>query len=228
MMHRRTFLYTATALLAAAVLPATNAQTTQKPQGKAMKVLVLGASGSLGPYVIDALKQKGAALRLFARTLRRVERFKSANVEIVEGDALDTAALTEALKGCDAVYAGLSGELDRLARSVIAAMNTAGVQRLVWISSYGIHGDVPDGTKAPAAYINSAKTVMASELDYTVIRPQWFSSADEINYETTSWNAREMFKNPDAKISRKSIADLVARCIVEGFGVRDSLGINRK
>ena len=231
-MQRRTFLSTP-ALLAAAILPAVHAQTieTAKAENTPMKILILGASGSLGPAVIDALTQKSARsnvqLRLFARDAKRVQRFKSDNVEIVQGDALDTKALTAALAGCSAVYAGLAGELDKLARSVIAAMNAANVRRLVWISSYGIHSDVPDGTKAPAAYISSAKIIMDSGLDYTVIRPQWFSSADEINYETTSWSAGEMFKNPSSKISRKSIADLVARCIFENFGVRDSLGINR-
>ena len=35
------------------------------------------------------------------------------------------------------------------------------------------------------------------------------------------------FKNPDAQISRKSIAHLVGRCIYENFGIKDSLGINR-
>ncbi|MBQ9578172.1 MAG: NAD(P)H-binding protein [Ottowia sp.] len=193
-----------------------------------MNILILGASGSLGPHIIDALGKKGAHLRLFARNPKRVERFKGENIEITQGDALDTAALAAALQGCDAVYAGLAGELEALARSVVAAMQQAGVKRLVWISSYGIHGEVPDGTKAPAAYANSARIVMDSALDYTIIRPQWFGNADEVNYETTSWNAREMFKNPDARISRKSIADLVARCIFEGFGTRDSLGINRR
>ena len=197
-----------------------------------MKILILGASGSLGPHVIDALEKKGAPsqvrLRLFARNPKRVERFKGENIEITQGDALDTAALAAALQGSDAVYAGLAGELEALARSVVEAMQQAGVKRLVWISSYGIHGEVPDGTKAPAAYANSARIVMDSALDYTIIRPQWFGNADELNYETTSWNAREMFKNPDARISRKSIADLVARCIFEGFGTRDSLGINRR
>lgn len=193
-----------------------------------MNILILGASGSLGPHIIDALGKKGAHLRLFARNPKRVERFKGENIEITQGDALDTAALVAALQGCDAVYAGLAGELEALARSVVASMQQAGVKRLVWISSYGIHGEVPDGTKAPAAYANSARIVMDSALDYTIIRPQWFGNADEVNYETTSWNAREMFKNPGARISRKSIADLVVRCIFEGFGTRDSLGINRR
>ena len=62
-----------------------------------MKILILGASGSLGAHVIDALGKKGAHLRLFARNPKRVERFKGENIEITQGDALDTAALAAAL-----------------------------------------------------------------------------------------------------------------------------------
>ncbi|WP_258443349.1 NAD(P)H-binding protein [Helicobacter sp. 16-1353] len=57
-----------------------------------------------------------------------------------------------------------------------------------------------------------------STLDYTIIRPGWFSYENEINYEVTYKG--EAFKNPEARISRKSIADLVQRCIFENFRIR--------
>ena len=133
----------------------------------------------------------------------------------------------DALNGVDAVYAGLAGSLEEMARSLVKAMRETGVKRLVWISSYGIYAEAGRSGMPPSSYVNSAKIVESSNLDYTIIRPQWFSSADEVNYETTSWNKKEPFRNPDAQISRKSIAHLVARCIYENFGVRDSLGINR-
>ena len=104
-------------------------------------------------------------------------------------------------------------------------MNAAQVKRLVWISSYGIYNEIGNGTMPPAEYVHSAKIIEQSNLDYTIIRPQWFSSRDEIDYEIT--HRHEKFKNPDAQISRKSIADLVAKCIVDNLGVKDSLGINK-
>ena len=82
--------------------------------------------------------------------------------------------------------------------------------------------------RAPSSYINSAKIIENSGLDYTLIRPQWFSKADEIDYEVTSWAKGEKFKNENAQISRKSIANLVKRCLVDSFGAKDSLGINKK
>ncbi|WP_298987334.1 hypothetical protein [uncultured Campylobacter sp.] len=61
-----------------------------------------------------------------------------------------------------------------------------------------------------------------------MIRPQWFSSANEIDYEVTSWAKGEKFKNENTQISRKSIANLVKICLVDSFGIKDSLGINKK
>ena len=189
-----------------------------------MKILLLGATGSLGKFVIDELrKNENAELVLYVRNPARAEIYENSRVKIVQGDGSDTANLSATLKGVDAVYAGLAGDLVNLANSLVGAMNEAGVKRLVWITSYGIYGEA--GETPPNSYINSAKIIENSGLDYTLIRPQWFSSVDEINYEIT--HRDEKFKNPNAQISRKSIANLVGRCIFENFGVRDSLGINR-
>ncbi|EAU00808.1 NAD(P)H-binding protein [Campylobacter curvus] len=193
-----------------------------------MKILILGATGSLGSYVIEELlKEEGAQLRLYARNPAKVEKFKNERAQIVRGDVLDEGALKDALDGVDAVYAGLAGELEAMAQTLVAAMDAKGVKRLVWISSYGIYGEAGRGSMPPSGYVISAAVVEGSGLDYMIIRPQWFSGADEIDYETTSWNKKERFKNPDAKISRRLIANLVARCVFENFGIRDSIGINK-
>ncbi|WP_169778789.1 NAD(P)H-binding protein [Campylobacter curvus] len=193
-----------------------------------MKILILGATGSLGRYVIDELlKEQSVKLMLYVRNPAKVEKFNEGRVQIVRGDVLDEGALKDALDGVDAVYAGLAGELEAMARTLVTAMDAKGVKRLVWISSYGIYGEAGRGSMPPSGYVISAAVVEGSGLDYTIIRPQWFSGADEIDYETTSWNKKERFKNPDAKISRRSIANLVARCIFESFGIRDSIGINK-
>ena len=195
-----------------------------------MKILLLGASGSLGSYVIDELLSvEDVNLRLYARDIKKLENFRSDKTTLMQGDVLDKARLKEVLNGVDSVYAGLAGSLEAMASSLVSAMKETGVKRLVWITSYGIYeGEVPSGRRAPSSYINSAKIIENSGLCYTLIRPQWFSSADEIDYEVTSWSKGEKFKNENAEISRRSIANLVKRCLIDGFGIKDSLGINKK
>ena len=110
-----------------------------------MRILVLGGTGSLGSYVIEALlKDENASLRLYGRKPAKLEKYKSNHVEIIKGDVLDEAALKEALKGVDGVYAGLAGSLESMANTLVKVMSETGVKRLVWITSYGIYdGEVP-------------------------------------------------------------------------------------
>ncbi|WP_300761610.1 NAD(P)H-binding protein [Helicobacter sp. UBA3407] len=75
-------------------------------------------------------------------------------------------------------------------------------------------------------YIKNYEANIALLIDYTIIRAQWFSNADEIDYELTQKG--EAFKNPSGRISRKSIADLIVKlCTIKNFGIRQSLGINK-
>ena len=114
-----------------------------------MKVLLLGASGSLGGYVIEELlRVDGVNLRLYARGIKKLEKFKSDSTELMQGDAEDEARLVEALSGVNAVYAGLAGSLEMMASTLVSAMKKSGVKRVVWITSYGIYaGEVPSGAR---------------------------------------------------------------------------------
>ena len=233
-MKRRSFLKNSAILGAVAVFGCANlspnllfgAENLVNSKDKKMKILLLGATGSLGSFIIDELlKNEKTELILYVRNPAKAKKFENERVKIVVGDANDTPNLTTALQGVDAVYAGLAGDLENLANSVVKAMNEAKVKRIVWITSYGIYGEAGRDGTPPISYVNSAKIIENSGLDYTLIRPQWFSSVDEVNYEVT--HRHEKFKNPDAQISRKSIAHLVGRCIYENFGMKDSLGINR-
>lgn len=197
-----------------------------------MRILIIGANGSVAKIATQGFLQgTDVKLRLFLRDSARLNALKSERVEIFEGDASDKATLVAALRGIDVVYANLAGDLPTMARAIIAAMQESGVKRLVWISTYGVHDEIPSANRADirayiAPYIDSVKIIESSDLDYTIIRPQWFSNADEIDYELTKKG--EKFKNPDAQISRKSIAHLILRLCTEGnFGVRESFGINK-
>ena len=209
-------------------------------KGEKMKILIIGANGSVAREVTNAILKglENVNLRLFLRSSSRLQNVKNANpnrVELFEGDATDKEALKTAMQGVDVVYANLAGNLPKMAEAIIKAMNETRLKRLIWISSYGIYQDeykeIPNRnlgeiSSALKPYVNSAKLIENSNLDYTIIRPQWFSNANEIDYELTQKG--EVFKNPDALISRKSIAHLVIRlCLEKDFGLRQSLGINK-
>jgi uncharacterized protein YbjT (DUF2867 family) len=190
-------------------------------------ILILGANGSVAHYAIELfLNETDANLTLYLRNSRRLKNVDPNRVRIIEGDVLDTNKLKEAMVGQEVVYANLAGDLEQQAKNIVKAMDESGVRRLIFISSMGIYDEVP-GEKHGSIldpYRKSAKVIEASDLDYTIVRPAWFTNADEIDYETTQKG--EPFKG--SVVSRKSVAALIVK-IAESpeLEVRRSLGINK-
>lgn len=198
-----------------------------------MKVLILGANGKIARLAEEQLSNEQVNQRLFLRNATRIT--PNPFQEIVEGDATNVADLTAALNGVDIVYANLAGStIEEQAKTVVQAMDQAQVKRLVWISTLGIYDEVPgnygkwnhqmlDGGYLET-YSAEAKVIEQSDLVYTIIRPAWLSDKDEVAYELTQKG--EAFKGTE--VSRKSIADLVTKIILEPANHRhESLGVNK-
>jgi uncharacterized protein YbjT (DUF2867 family) len=193
------------------------------------KILILGAYGQIARVATGLfLARTDAQLTLYLRNARRLKDAGPADrVCVVEGDVLDAATLDAAMQGQDAVYANLSGNMEQQAKAIVAAMNRAGMRRIIFISSMGIYDEVP-GERHGAIldpYRKSAAVIEASGLDYTIVRPAWLNDRDEIAYGTTAKG--DTFANAGAMVSRKSVADLVVRlATTPGLETRGSLGVH--
>ncbi|PRZ44065.1 uncharacterized protein YbjT (DUF2867 family) [Antricoccus suffuscus] len=107
-------------------------------------VVVTGATGYVGGRLVPELLEAGYRVRILARDIRRLESRPWIDlVEIVEADATDQAAVTEALTGVDVAYylihsigTGTKFAMkDRqTARSFAAAARDVGVGHLVYLS----------------------------------------------------------------------------------------------
>lgn len=190
-------------------------------------VLILGANGGIARIAIDLfLNETDVQLTLYLRNSRRLRNINSNRARIIEGDVMDIEKLKEAMIGQDVVYANLAGNLEPMAKNIVEAMYATGVKRLIWISSMGIYDEVPGEKYGSllAPYRKSAAIIEASDLDYTILRPGWFTNKDEIDYETTQKG--EPFKGHE--VSRKSVAHLVVKLATSPeLEVRRSLGVNK-
>ena len=186
-------------------------------------VLLLGASGNIAKHVIDILcKKDDINLTLFLRNARRLRNNDVSKCRIVEGDVLNYVQLKDAVAGQDIVYGNLSGELEAMAKNIVKAMEEKGVKRLVFISSIGIY-DVPL-KPVLKPYRKAADVIEGSNLEYTILRPTWFTNADEVDYEIT----RKGEPEKGSIVSQKSLAKLIATIIIspEKY-IRESLGVNK-
>jgi uncharacterized protein YbjT (DUF2867 family) len=186
-------------------------------------VIILGASGNIAKHVTDILATKNnIQLSLFLRNAKRLGNKDVSNCRVIEGDVLNFDQLKEAIKGQDIVYANLSGDLEAMAKNIVKAMEETGVKKIIFISSIGIY-DVPL-KPVLKPYRKAADVIEASELQYTILRPTWFTSADEVDYETT----RKGQPEKGSVISQKSLATFITKVIEspEKY-ICENLGINK-
>src|SRR6516162_4527054 len=145
--------------------------------------LILGAGGQIAQHVVRALRSHRAIRpTLFLRDASKLAGIDTTKMRIAEGDVGNRKQLRAAMKDQDIVYANLSGDVDVLARTIVAAMKEAGVKRLIFIASLGIYDEVPgkfgkwnrrEIGDALVPYRKAADLIESSGLDYTIIRPAW-------------------------------------------------------
>lgn len=186
-------------------------------------IIILGASGNIAKHVIDILvKQDNINLTLFLRNKNRLRNNDVSECRIIEGNVMNYNQLKEAIKDQEIVFAGLSGDLENMAKNIVKAMEETGVKKLIFISSIGIY-DVPL-KPVLKPYRKAADVIETSALDYTVLRPTWFTNVDEVDYEITKKGEPEK----GTVISQKSLATFITKIIEspEKYS-RESLGINK-
>lgn len=197
------------------------------------RVLILGAAGAIAQHVIDFLiDDKTIELTLFARNANQLSLYKS-KATIIEGDALNDTQLNNAIAGKDIVYANLAGSVDKMADHIVKTMQANNVKRLIFVTSLGIHNEVPGKFgewnsrmigSVLRTYSRAADFIESSDLEYTIIRPAWLQDDDEVDFETT--HKPEPFKGTE--VSRKSVAAYIADVIQHPTkDVKASVGVNK-
>jgi nucleoside-diphosphate-sugar epimerase len=120
-----------------------------------MKILVTGATGFLGRVIVGKLVGQHEVVALVRATSSR-ERF-APELSFAEGDVTDRASLERAMGGCDAVIHAAAlvkilaprEDFDRInvqgLENVLAAASSAGVEKLVYVSSFMALGPTEGG-----------------------------------------------------------------------------------
>lgn len=108
-----------------------------------MKIALIGASGFIGSALRDEALARGHQVKALVTRPERLDVHENLHVE--KSDALDSASLTEQLRGADVVLSAFSGHAQddvygyylRGFDSILAASRAAGVPRLLVVGGAG-------------------------------------------------------------------------------------------
>jgi putative NADH-flavin reductase len=151
-----------------------------------MKLFILGATGGIGSALIDQACARGHTVTAFVRSPQKIAG-TDPRLTVVTGDPRNAQQLASAMRGHDAVLSALGsrslmahGLLRDCARSTVAAMQAASVDRLVIVSAAALFPDagllaaILRRTLLASAMDDAAameKTVMGDGLEWTIARP---------------------------------------------------------
>jgi putative NADH-flavin reductase len=189
-----------------------------------MKILIFGATGTVGRELVTQGLEMGHTVTAFARDPSKLA-ISHANLEIIEGGVMDSAVVDPAVAGHDAVLvalgAGSKGQVRSTGtRNIIQAMQKSGTRRLVCLSTLGV-GDsrgnlnflwkyIMFGMLLRAAYadhVTQENEVIRSGLDWTIVRPSAYTDGERTGNYRHGFSANE--KGLKLKISRADVADFV-------------------
>ena len=206
-----------------------------------MKVLIFGATGTVGRELVTQALEMGHTVTAFARDPSKLA-IGHASLEIIEGDVMDSAAVDRAVAGHDAVLialgAGSKGQVRSTGtRNIIQAMQKSGTRRLVCLSTLGV-GDsrgnlnflwkyIMFGMLLRAAFadhVTQEDDVIRSGLDWTIVRPAAYTDGERTGDYRHGFPATE--KGLKLKISRADVADFVLTQLANDSYIRMTPGVS--
>jgi putative NADH-flavin reductase len=206
-----------------------------------MKIIIFGATGSMGRQVVNQALAQGHLVTAFVRDAAKLG-ISHHNLQIATGDVMDPVSVKNAIHGHDAVLvsigAGRKGTVrSEGTRNVINAMESAGVRRLVCQSSLGV-GDSRSNLNAFWKYImfglllrpaykdhgRQEQHVRQSNLDWTIVRPGAFIDGELTGQYRHGFSSKD--KTTRLKISRNDVADFMLKQLFEHKYLHRSPGLS--
>ena len=193
-----------------------------------MKLVIFGATGSIGIQVVEQALDQGHQVTAFARTPAKLD-IQHPNLMLFQGDVTNLASVEQAIQGQDAVVCVLGGgkNLSSTVRSegtqqIIRAMEQTGVRRLICQSTLGA-GDSWSNLDFYWKYIMfgfilrkvfadhqlQERYVKQSQLDWTIVRPSAFVDGPRTGVYQHGFASNQ--KLPSLKIARADVADFLLK-----------------
>lgn len=194
-----------------------------------MKIIVFGATGSVGEKIVNQALEKGYSVTAFVRNPEKLTSKNHPNLNIFQGDVLNLADVKEAVKNQDVVLCALGdGKIGKIraegTKQIITALKDSTTNRFICQSTIGAGNSYTNLNfiwkyvmfgfllkKVLPDHNLQEKYIMESDLDYTIVRPSALTDGEiSTNYQE---NFDETVKKLSLKISRPDVANFMIQQI---------------
>jgi len=209
-----------------------------------MKIVIFGATGTIGKHVVTQSLEQGHKVYAFSRTLDKLNQFEHPQLNKVHGDVLNLTDLNKAMRGMDAVIIVLgdgknykSTVRSEGTKNIINAMKNNDVERLICQTTLGA-GDSKGNLNFFWKYLMfgwflknifqdhllQEEHVKDSGLDWTIVRPAAFTDGDKSANYRHGFSATD--KTVKLKIARADVADFILKQLHSSLYLLKSPGVS--
>lgn len=207
-----------------------------------MKVIVFGATGTVGIEIVKQALEKGYAVTAFVRNPEKREQLKHKNLSIYNGDVTNLNDVEKAIQNHDAVICALgdgkTGKIRAIGtQHIINAMNKLAIKRFICQSTLGMgesYGNlnfiwkhIMFGMLLKKAFQDhqlQEQYILDSELDYTLVRPSALTDGAVTNAYKAGFDGK--YKKLGLKITRTDVADFMLRQLENDEYIKKAVSIS--
>ena len=191
-----------------------------------MKLTIFGSTGTIGLQIVNQALESGHTVTVLVRDPSKLHT-NHTNLRVIQGDVMDSTSVEKAVSGQDAVLSALGAGSKGTVRSVgtrniIHAMEKAGVQRFICLSTLGV-GDSWGNLnffwkyimfrgllrQAFADHVRQEDYVVQSNLDWTIVRSGAFTDGKHTGVYRHGFPGTD--KKTKLEISRADVADFMLK-----------------
>ena len=210
-----------------------------------MNILVIGASGKTGKWIVRECLKSGHTVTALVRDPASYTT-ESDRVHVASGTPMEPTHVAAAMQNIDAVIVALGMQKDspknlfsHSMENIIAAMKTANVSRIIVLSAAGagsLRAHAPFALRMVSGFgylklvFNEHATVekllATSDLRYTIIKPTILTNKDEVKTLVLTTESDPV--TPARSISRRQVADAIVWNLADLSFVGQSVIVSAK